>query len=402
MTFQALDIKGECVGFYKNGEVVYTEPTEGLDKTWNYTSILRGKDIQYAEIYAAGKSIDECCPDHIKHDWERVNKKLKAFFASFLEAKVSLKENCIFDLIPERYLKEYYDVKCTITDHVFETHEKPSEYEFFKRFNEFVSDISSRQLELDRSWLSEKLWDVQAKRLWDKIAKGQTSIEYNMFGSVTGRLTVSDSSFPILNLNKELRSVIKPTNDWFVEIDLNAAELRTALALLNKPQIEGDLHEWSANNIFKGELNRSEAKQTATSWLYNSQSKLAIKYDAELNAFYNKEALKAMYWVDGVVQTPFHRHIPADEHHAISYLNQSTLIDLLHRQIIKVDDFLKDKTSFIPFLIHDSFVLDLKHEEKKYLPDIIKLVSDTMWGNFPVNIKIGSDFGNMKKIKIKV
>jgi hypothetical protein len=402
MTFQVLDTKGECVGFYKDGEVLYNQFIEGLDRTWNYASILRGKDIQYAEIYANGKSISECCPEIYKEDWERVNKKLKAFFSSFLESKVSLQENCIFDLIPERYLKEYYDVKCKITDHVFETHQKPPEYEFFKRFGELIADVSSRELKLDLGWLSEKLWDVQAKRLWDKIQQGQRSIEYNMFGSVTGRLTATENSFPILNLNKDLRNVIKPTNDWLVEIDLNAAELRTAIALLNKEQIEGDLHEWSAKNIFNGELNRSEAKQTATSWLYNSQNKLALKYDKQLNEFYNKPALKAMYWIDGVVHTPFQRHIPADDHHAISYLNQSTLIDLLHRQIIKVDDLLKGKKTFIPFLVHDSFVLDLDEEEKQLLPEIIRTISDTKWGKFPVNVKIGSDYGNMKKVKLKV
>jgi hypothetical protein len=95
--FQVLDTKGECVGFYRNGEVVYNQLIEELDKTWNYTSILRGKDVQYAQIYAGGKSLEESCPPELKSEWERVNKKLKAFINSFIESKVSLKENCIFD-----------------------------------------------------------------------------------------------------------------------------------------------------------------------------------------------------------------------------------------------------------------------------------------------------------------
>jgi hypothetical protein len=400
--FQVLDTKGECVGFYKNGEVLYNDLMEGLDRTWNYTAVLRGKDVQYAQLYAAGKSLDECCPPELKADWERVNRKLKAFVNSFIESKVSLKENCIFDLTPERYLKEYYDVKCKICEHVFTTYEKPPEYEFYKRFSELLYDISNRELQLNRGWLAEKLWDVQGKKLWDKINNNQTQLNYNLFGSVTGRLTLTDDSFPFLNLNKNLRSVIQPTNNWLVEIDLNAAELRVAMALLNKEQIAGDLHEWSAQNIFHGELNRSDAKQTATSWLYNSQSKLAIKYDKELNAHYNKKALLGMYWVDDIVHTPFSRHIPCDQHHAISYLNQSTLIDLWHRQLIKADDLLMGKKSFIAALLHDSAIIDLAHEDKQLLPDIIRAVSDTQWGTFPVNVKIGTDFGNMKKVKIKV
>jgi len=400
--FQVLDTKGECVGFYRDGEVIYGTLVEELDKTWSYAAILRGKDIEYASIYAAGKTIDECCSPDLEDEWKRVNAKLKAFVNSFIEAKVSLNENCIFDLVPERYLKEYYDAKNKITEHVFATHSRPVQYNFYKELGELIGDIRTRELQLNRSWLSEKLWDVQGKKLWDKINRGQTKIDYNMFGSVTGRLTATEDSFPILNLNKNLRSVIKPSNNWFVELDMNAAELRTAMALLNKEQIAGDLHEWSAKNIFRGELNRSDAKQTATSWLYNSHSKLAVKYDSELDAHYNKALLKALYWVDGVVHTPFGRSIPADEHHAISYLNQSTLIDLMHRQVLAVDKLLQGTKSFVAFLVHDSFVIDLAEEDKQLLPSIIKTFSSTTWGEFPANVKIGSDYGNLKKVKIKV
>ena len=144
------------------------------------------------------------------------------------------KENCIFDLIPERFLKEYYDAKSKISTHVLQTYPKPPEYTFLREFTEFIAHISSRSLQLDRSWLTTKLYDVQAKKLWEKVVAGQTKIDYNLFGSITGRLTVSDDSFPILTLNKRLRGVLRPKNDWFVELDLNAAELRVAMALMNK------------------------------------------------------------------------------------------------------------------------------------------------------------------------
>jgi hypothetical protein len=402
MIFQVLDSKDGCLGIYQDGELLFGPLPNDLEKTWDYSIHLKDKDIKYAHLYSGGKSIDECCPDHLKDDWERVNKKIKAFINSFIESKVSLKENCIYDLVPPRYLKEFYDVKCKITEHVFRTTEEPREYQFIKDFSELIGDISARNLNLDSGWLSEKLWDLQAKKLWAKVIGGQTSIEYNMFGSVTGRLTVTEDSFPILNLNKNLRTVIKPQNDWFVELDLNAAELRVARALLNNAQIAGDHHEWSAKNIFNSELTRTEAKETATSWLYGSHAKLAVKYDKELEAFYKKEALKASYWVDGVVNTPFNRTIPADDHHVISYLNQSTLIDLFHRQILKMNKLLNNKKSFISFLVHDCLVLDLAEEDKPLLVDLIRTLSDTQWGTFPVNVKIGSNYGEMKKVKLKV
>lgn len=400
--FQVLDTKNECVGFYADGELYFKSLPADMSSTWDYSCILAGRDVQYAALYCEGKTLHEVCPEWLKPEWERVNGRMNAFISSFLEARLSLKENCIFDLIPERFLKEYYDAKSKISTHVLQAYPKPPEYTFLREFTEFIAGISARSLQLDRSWLTTKLYDVQAKRLWEKVVSGNTSIDYNLFGSVTGRLTVSEESFPILTLNKKLRNVIVPQNDWLVELDLNAAELRVSRALLNKDQIEGDHHAWSVDNIFGGELTRTEAKEAATSWLYGSTNKLALKYDKQLEAFYNKEALKAMYWVDGAIHTPYKRIIPADDHHAISYLNQSTLIDLFHRQILKMNKLLEGKKSFVSFLVHDCLVLDLAESEKDILVDLVRTLSDTQWGTFPVNVKIGANYGDMKKVKLKV
>ena len=48
---------------------------------------------------------------------------------------------------------------------------------------------------------------------------------YDVWGSVTGRLTTKPDSFPILTLNKGFRSLIAPNNDLFVELDANDKQL---------------------------------------------------------------------------------------------------------------------------------------------------------------------------------
>jgi hypothetical protein len=53
-------------------------------------------------------------------------------------------------------------------------------------------------------------------------------------------------------------------------------------------------------------------------------------------------------------------------------------------------------------MVHDCVVIDLADEDKDKLPSIIKSLSETKYGPFPVNVKIGSDYANMKKVKIKV
>lgn len=402
MLFQTLDDKKDCVAIFINNSLKSDVDLKELKKTWTYNAFLKGQDIDYASLYVEGKNLSEACPEHLKEEWDNINIKLKAFLNSFIESKVSLKENCFFDLTPERFLIQYCQIKNKICQHIFENVEKPKEYEFYRRFTEILNDIKYRELNININNIQNKLYKDNGLAFYKKIANGSKNINYNLYGSITGRLTVKKDSFPILTFPKQYRSILKPTNDWFISFDMNAAELRTAIALMGKEQPIGDFHEWSVQNIYNNELNRAQAKEVTTSWLYNSNSALSQKYNDKLSSLFEKQNLKNKYWINGYVYTPYNRKIESDEHHAISYLNQSTFIDLFHRQIIKVDDYLQNTNSFIAFMIHDEFVLDVKEEEKNMLLDIVNILQNTPYGIFPVNIKAGKDFSNMKKLNLKV
>jgi len=403
LLFQTLDDKNECVGFYTDNKLQFHQPLpDNLDKTWSYSAFLKGKNIDYAQLYCDGKTLDDVCPEYLKEDWAAINKKLKSIIASCIESKVSLRENCFFDLTPQRFLIEYCHLRNQISEHVFQNYTKPAQYDFYKRFTELLVDIKNRDLNIKLESIQNKLWKDGAMNFYRKVANGKNNISYNMSSSITGRLTVNKSSFPILTFPKQYRSILQPQNDWFIVFDMNAAELRTALALNGRSQPEGDLHGWSAENVFKGQLDRSKAKETATAWLYNSHSPLSIQYDAELAQLYDKRALLNKYWIDGYVETPYGRKMQADEHHAISYLNQSTFIDMFHRQIIKVDDYLRGKKSFVSFMVHDEFVLDVTNDEKNDIVEIIKILQSTPYGKFPVNVKAGKNYGELKKLNLKV
>lgn len=403
MIFQTLDNKKECVGIYLNNDLIFDKIPDNLTKTWSYSAILKGRDIEYANIYSNGKSLEDSINDlELKQKWINISNKIKCHVQACIEAKINLSDSCFYNLVPEHVLKQYCEIKNIVTEHVFLEYQKPFEYNFFKRFQELLSDISLRELNIDLDELKNNINNQKNIDFYRKIVNYKPYINYNMFGTITGRLTCEKDSFPIQTFPKNYRYILKPKNDWFVSFDVNAAELRTSLALLGKDQYEEDLYEVLLEKIFNNELSRSECKQAVTAWLYNSANKVAKKYEDKLDDIFEKERLINTYWDGKNVYTPYNRIIESDRHNAISHLNQSTFIDLFHRNLLKVDDLLINKRSFISFLLHDEFVIDISDDEKSSIIDIINILQTTEYGKFLINVKVGKNFGNMKKINIKV
>ena len=394
MYFQTLDDKNECLGVYLNGEIYYGKIPEGITKTWAYSPSLSDREVEYANLYCGGSSLEDVVPTAYADRWELIQNKLKAYFRSFNEAKVDLNENCFFDLVPERFLLEFCEIKNKITETVLQNYEKPEDYEFMLNLTKVVESMKSKKLNIDVSNIKTRLFEFKARQWKDKIIKGSPYISYDIYGTKTGRMTTKKNSFPILTLPKEYRSVIKPTNDWFVELDFNAAELRTLLSLAGREQPEGDIHNWNIENIFKENMSREKAKKSIFAWLYNP----SMKHPAE--KVYNRTSVLDKHWDGDKIQTIYGREIEADKHHALNYVIQSTTSDLFLRRMIDVHEMLKNKKSHIAFCVHDSLVIDLDNEEKDMIPEIKKIFSDTELGNFKVNLSAGKDYGTMKELKI--
>ena len=395
MLFQALDNKQECIGVYHAGELYFDQLPEGLTKTWGVTG-LDLDNIEYACIYGGGKGMSEVCPENLKNKWENLNYKFQAYLRSFKHAKISLHEHCFFDLVPHRFLLEYYSVADKITEHVFETHEKPANYDFLVELIKFTNQLSRNRLVLDQNSLRPYMANLQARNLWRKFDTVSPYIRYNPFGTVTGRLSTSSNSFPILTLPKELRTVVKPKNDWLVEVDYNAAELRTLLALSGKEQPKEDLHEWNRTNVYKGEGSRDDAKKRIFSWLYNPNSN-----DQLSSRIYERNKVKTKYYDGAYVATDFGRKIECEDRVALNYIIQSTTSDLVMSKVIEINKMLKNTDSNIIFSMHDSFVIDLCSEDKPMLKEILKTFSDTRYGEYKVNLNIGRDFNEMKEVQWK-
>jgi len=337
--------------------------------------------------------LTEACPPDLQREWLASQKKLKAFLRSFKEARIPLSQNCFFDLVPERFLLEFFYLKNEITAAAFEKYDRPLNHDFLAATASLLHEVAAQELNINKESLRPLLGAARTRDFWKKLEECQ-HITYNLFGAKTGRLTTKKGSFPILTLDRPLRRVLEPTKDWFVELDFNAAELRTLLALSGSEQPPGDIHQWNIAKVFRGLGTREEAKKRVFSWLYNP-----LAQDALLSKAYDRETVIKKYFDGQHVRTIFDRTMPVDRRRALNYIVQSTTSDLFLDRAVAVNSLLKDHQSSIAFLIHDSMVLDICDSEKSILEPLIKAFGSTRLGNYKVNVSAGKNFGDMRKIR---
>ena len=395
MLFQVLDSKAECVGIYTDSVLKpgVRVPLQG--ETWDYSSHLLGNDYEIARIYSQGATITDVCPEDLKEDWGKIKKTLKSCLKAFNTSRVSLDENCFYDVVPEYFLYQYLETKNRITQHVLDTIPRPQNYDFMFNLIEMLADIRTRQLDVNLGPVHHLLSSVRGQNFHRNINSVRHVCDYNPWGTITGRLATSPNSFPILTMNKEFRACVKPKNDWLVELDFNAAELRTLLALTGAEQPENDIHDWNVKNVFDSKLTREEAKIKTFAWLYSS------KENKQLESLYNKDLVRNKCWNGCKIETDYGRIIEnVDEHHALNYIVQSTTIDMVHEQAYKVYELLKGRKSHIAFLIHDAVYIDLADEDRNELLNLLDTFKKTRYDVFKVNVSAGKNLGEMKELKL--
>ena len=150
---------------------------------------------------------------------------------------------------------------------------------------------------------------------------------------------------------------------------------------------------WISKHVFDKKVDREQTKKKVISWLYNPKAK-----NKKLNEYLDRDKIYEEYYINGCVHTPYDRVIPVDQEKAVNYLIQSTSSDMLLTSAMNVSRELKNKRSFVSFCIHDSVVLDVSVSEKDLIEDLAKKFSGTKFGDLKVNLSIGKDFGNMRKV----
>jgi hypothetical protein len=396
MIFQTLDDKSECVGIYTNGALHFEGIPGGLTKTWKYTGSIKDPEIKYAWLYNGGKNLQEACPESLKEELNEVQKTFKAYLLSFKIARIDLRQNCFFDLVPSDFLMQFCEVRNKITEHVFDTCKQPANYNQLDKIYKLIHKISYQKLNINVDGCRHLMTSTSDREDIKNLVKNKPHyVSYNLFGTVTGRLTTQRDSNPILTMKAKFRELIKPTNDWLVSLDYNGAEVRTFLSLSGHEQPQEDIHSWNMRHLYGGSpVDRDEAKVRFFSTLYNVN-------DMSLNgSVYSREGVLSKFYKGGKINTPTGRQIEVEQRKALSYLIQSTTSDLTLDRAVALDKALEDTKSKVAFIVHDEVVLDIAEEDKERIPELKAMFENNSLGKFMANIKAGKDYGNLKELKL--
>ena len=391
MIFQAIDDKSECVGVYADGKLYFENFPSDLLRTWKHSASLIDPSVEYGWIWSKGKTLEAAAPEELKGDLQAALKKMHAYRRSFEIAKVNLNDHCIFDLVPHGFLVEFCEIKNKITEHIFNNMMKPPNYDHLAAVHQLLHKISYQKLNLNFEDCKHLLYSSRGRQKTQELINNYRYIHYNLFGTVTGRLTTQPNSFPILTIRKDFRQLLKPCNDLFVSLDYNGAEVRTFLDLCGSEQPLMDIHTWNIENIFENkEMTRDEAKTLFFAWLYNPESD---QIDDEI---YNRQKLLDKCYKEGYINTRYGRKIKVEQRKALNYLIQSTTADRVLAKAVIIDRMLEGKKSFISHIVHDEIVIDYCDAEREMIEDIKTTFED----GYLSNVKAGKDYYNLNTLEI--
>lgn len=379
---------------YHAGKVYYSDFPDNLCRTWDYAPVLEGlnENTEYAKLYCAGKSMVQCVPTSLQAEFGEAATEYQSHLISAKTAKIDLSKIPPYQVVPENTIKNFYKNSEEILKYIFDAYSKPHNYEVLDQVNKITKNIQHNTLKIDYSYLREYTPRNHLDAAFvKKMMTEECKIKYNIFGTITGRMTTDKSGLSIMTMPSELRPAILPKNDFLVEIDFNAAELRVALSLLGYSQPQEDIHDWNMSRVFKATKDRSEAKKKIFAWLYNSKSE-----NEEIEKIYDRSKILAKYYDGQKIKNFFGREIECEPKVALNYIIQSTAADMFSQQLIKVNELIKSRKTDILYTMHDSIVLDFSHEDRDILQSIIGAFSSTDLGDFLINISIGERYNEMK------
>ncbi len=374
MILQSLDIENNCKGIYKDGRLMFSnlkDAAKSCSVSWKHSNIIEN-DQNFEYLFLRLRNADLKKYSSNPDKYKKLRDLLSAHAKAAATAKVSLQDVCFYDLLPTSLLEGWYGAREDALRNLYKNTARPQDYEILHKIHVLTTEISRNSVLFEGS---------------------EARVIYDIFGTSTGRLSNKRGSLPILTLSKEKRKLIKPSADLFLEIDINAAEIRTLLALSGHQQPNEDIHAWNSLSCAPW-FSRDQVKEQFFAWLYNPHAK-----NEYFEKIYNKQIYEKYY--DGEkIRTPFGREIPVEKRKALNYLIQSTTSDIVLENVYKIMRLLKDYRSKVAFVLHDSVVLDFCKEDVNLVREVKDTFEETRFGKYSSTIKLGKNFGNMKEMQV--
>jgi hypothetical protein len=73
---------------------------------------------------------------------------------------------------------------------------------------------------------------------------------------------------------------------------------------------------------------------------------------------------------------------------------------MVHEQAYKLYQILRNRRSYISFLIHDAVYIDLAEEDRYEILNLLDTFKKTRYNIFKVNVSAGKNLGEMKELKL--
>lgn len=380
------------MGVFAEGKLSFGVQIPDSGVTWAYNPHLLNKGVTYAKILAGGKNLIDTAPPEMMERWKFLEDRYKNVLRSLFQSKVDLSVGCIYDYFPEWLLLEYYSARNQIIQSVIDIVGgfDQSYHDHVVRSWALANKIRRQPLNFD----TEALAAIGNKTCRSVLAGKRQNIRFNIFGSVTGRWTTDKWSFPIHNWPEKHRHVLKPRNDYFVELDYNSAELRTFFALSGREQPQMDIHRWNIENVFSDRSTpRSDAKRRMFAWFYGQ------KDDPELEKTYQRKKLLKKYSNRDIIN-PYGRKLRPERKDILNYLLQSTTSDVVLEKAAELDNSLSGMKSNIAFLMHDAAIIDCPASEIPQIGELARQFRRTRLGDWRIGVRIGTNYRDMRKIDV--
>lgn len=226
-------------------------------------------------------------------------------------------------------------------------------------------------------------------------------INYNQFGTVTGRLTV-ESGPQILTLARTNRDIIDSRwgkDGTIMYVDFVSLEPRVALMRLGLDP-GNDVYEYVNDRCFGGELTRAKAKISTLGALYGMSVRTFGSHSAagkrsmdEVKKLFQIKTLSAELEEEmedlGKIMNMFGRQIVPNDtarHILVNAWLQSTAVDVAMTGFYNLVESLGPAIRANPlFYIHDACIFDVHNEDLEQFEAIIsKGTVVTGLGNFPI------------------